>query len=90
MTNPDDTGVERRRDGELLSAEQAEAMAAGAEATGNHATAQALRLRAAEHTRRARAADEQLRTQQARRRADLALTLRQRHAAATRDTGMSR
>lgn len=90
MINPDDTSVESRRDGELASAGQAAAKAAAAEAAGDHPAAQALHMRATDHTRRARAADEQLRTQQARRRADLALTLRQRHAATIRDTEASR
>lgn len=52
-----------------------------AEAAGDHTAAQALRA-AGDHTRRARTLDEQLRLEQTRRKAALAITLRQHETAA--------
>lgn len=82
LTNPDDADLGRRRDGEAILAAQADARAADAETAGDHDTATALRRQATEHHRRARALDEQLRAAQGRRRAELAVALRQHQAAA--------
>lgn len=80
VTNADDMHLVRRRDGEQILAAQVDARAAAAEAAGEHDTATALRHQAAEHQRRAAALDEVLRAAQGRRRAELALTLRQHQA----------
>lgn len=81
VNNADDAGIERRRDAELTRASEAQARAGAAKAAGDHDAAVALHHEAAEHARRARVLDEQLQAGQARRRAELALTLRQHEAA---------
>jgi len=77
VTNPDDADLARRRDGEQVLADQALARAGAAETAGDHGTATALRHQAGEHHRRARALDEALRAAQGKRRAGLAVALRQ-------------
>lgn len=82
VTNPDDADLGLRRHGEAILAAQVDARAAAAEAAGDHDAATALRHQATEHHRRAAALDEALRAVQGRRRAELALTLRQHQASA--------
>jgi len=64
VTNPEDTDLACRRDGEQVLAVQADARAADAERAGDHDTATTLRHQATEHHRSARALDEALRATQ--------------------------
>ncbi len=82
VSNPDDTTLVRRRDGEQVLAAQVDARAAAAEKAGDHDTATALHHQAAEHHRRAEALDEALRAARGRRRAELARSLRQHQTGA--------